>query len=113
MKKAASIIVSLILVFSLAVSFSACTDLFTTTDFASVDKLEQAISVNTDPVGKTVIVTAEKVFSDGSTGYIVQQGNFDFYLASDPGMVPGNTATFKITSITKQSGTFYVKCTKV
>ena len=113
MKTAASKIVSLILLLSLALSLSACGDLFSTVDYSSVDKLEQSVNLNGDPNGKTVKVTVEKVFSDGASGYIVQQGKFNFCLATDPVVVPGETVTFKISSVSKQSNTFYVNCTKV
>lgn len=113
MKTAASKIVSLILLLSLSLSLSACGDLFSTVDYSSVDKLEQSVNLNGDPNGKTVKVTVEKVFSDGASGYIVQQGKFNFCLATDPVVVPGETVTFKISSVSKQSNTFYVNCTKV
>ena len=113
MKSTAAKIVSLVLLLSLALSLSACGDLFSTVDYSSVDKLEQSVNLNGDPTGKTVKVTVEKVFSDGGSGFIVQQGKFNFCLASDPQLVPGETVTFKISSCTKQSNTFYVNCTKV
>ena len=113
MKTAASKIVSLILLLSLSLSLSACGDLFSTVDYSSVDKLEQSVNLNGDPNGKTVKVTVEKVFSDGASGYVVQQGKFNFCLATDPVVVPGETVTFKISSVSKQSNTFYVNCTKV
>ena len=113
MKKAAAKIVSLVLLLSLALSLSACGDLFSTIDYTSVEKLEQSVNLNGDPTGKTVKVTVEKVFSDGGSGYIVQQGKFNFCLATDPVLVPGETVTFKISSVSKQSNVFYVNCTKV
>lgn len=113
MKTAASKIVSLILLLSLLLSLSACGDLFSTVDYSSVEKLEQSVNLNGDPNGKTVKVTVEKVFSDGASGYVVQQGKFNFCLATDPVVVPGETVTFKISSVSKQSNTFYVNCTKV
>ena len=113
MKNAAAKIVSLVLLLSLALSLSACGDLFSTIDYSSVEKLEQSVNLNGDPTGKTVKVTVEKVFSDGGSGYIVQQGKFNFCLATDPVLGPGETVTFKISSVSKQSNVFYVNCTKV
>ena len=113
MKSTAAKIVSLVLLLSLALSLSACGDLFSTIDYSSVEKLEQSVNLNGDPNGKTVKVTVEKVFSDGGSGFIIQQGKFNFCLASDPVLVPGETVVFKITSVTKQAGGFYVNCTKV
>ena len=113
MKNAAAKIVSLVLLLSLALSLSACGDLFSTIDYSSVEKLEQSVNLNGDPTGQTVKVTVEKVFSDGGSGYIVQQGKFNFCLATDPVLVPGETVTFKISSVSKQSNVFYVNCTKV
>jgi hypothetical protein len=113
MRNVASKVVSVVLVLTLVLALTACGDLFTTVDYPSISNLEQSLGVNGNPEGKTVKVTAEKVMSDGASGYIVQQGKFNFCLSSDPGMVPGNTATFKITRVTRQTDAIYVYCTKV
>ena len=112
MKKAASKIVSLILLLSLALTISACTDLVSTIDYPSISNLEQAISMNGNVEGKTVRVTVEKTIPNAAQGFIIQQGQFNFCLASDPGVVPGNTVTLKISSITKHTDATYVTCTK-
>lgn len=112
MKTAASKIVSLVLILSLAFAFSACTDLFTTVDYPSVTNLKQAIDLNTNPAGKTCKVTVEKTIPNAAQGFIVQQGTFNFVFASDPGVVPGKTITVKITGMTKQTDAIYITCTK-
>ena len=114
MKTATLRVVSLVLILSLVFALSACGgDLFSTTDYPNVDQLEQALGVNGDPSGKTVRVKVEKTIPNAAQGYIVVQGKFNFCLSSDPGVVPGNTVTFKITSITRQTDAIYVYCTKV
>ena len=114
MKTTALRVVSLVLILSLVFALSACGgDLFSTTDYPNVDQLEQALGVNGDPSGKTVRVTVEKTIPNAAQGYVVVQGKFNFCLATDPVVVPGETVTFKISSYTKQSNTFYVNCTKV
>lgn len=113
MNKAASRIVSLVLLLSLALSLSACTDLFSTVDYTSITNLEQSITMNGDPAGKTVRVTVEKTIPNAAQGYIIQQGKFNFCLSSDPGVVPGNTLTLKIQSIERHTDAYYVTCTKV
>ena len=113
MKKAASIIVSLVLLLAFALSLSACTDIFSTVDYPSISNLEQAISMNGTTTGKTVKVTVEKIIPDAPQGFIVQQGNFNFCLASDPGVAVGDTVTFKISNVARHTDAFYVTCTKV
>lgn len=113
MKTATLRVVSLVLILSFALALTGCGDLFTTVDYPSIDSLSQALEVNADPTGKTVKVTAEKIISDGTTGFIVQQGKFNFCVASDPSMVPGNSGVFKIASVSRQSDAYYVNCSKV
>ena len=113
MKTTALRVVSLVLILSFAFALTACTDLFSTVDYPNVGNLEQSISMNGSPEGKTVRVTVERTIPNAVQGYIVVQGNCNFCLSSDPGLVPGNTAIFKITSVTKQTDAFYVYCTKV
>jgi predicted RNA-binding protein with TRAM domain len=113
MKTTALRVVSLVLILAFAVSLSACGDLFSTTDYPTVDKLEQSLGVNGDPVGKTVKVTVEKTIPNAAQGYIVQQGKFNFCLPSDPAVTPGKTITIKITSVTRQTDAIYVYGTKV
>ncbi len=112
MKTATLRVVSLVLILSFAFALTGCGDLLATVDYPSVDSLSQALEVNADPTGKTVKVTAEKVISDGTSGFIIQQGKFNFCVASDPSMVPGNTAVFKISSISRQGDGYYVNCSK-
>ena len=114
MKTATLRVVSLVLLLSFSLAaMTACGDLFSTTDFPSISNLEQSLGVNGDPTGKTVRVKATNVMSDGASGFIVQEGKFNFYLPSDPSMVPGDTATFKISKVTKSGDTYNVTCTKV
>ena len=113
MKTAASKIVSIVLILSFVFALTACTDLFSTTDYPTVDKLEQSLGVNGDPTGKTVKVTVERTIPNAAQGYIVQQGKFNFCFSSDPSVVPGNTITVKISSVTRQTDAIYVYGTKV
>lgn len=113
MKTTALRVVSLVLILSFAFALSACTDLFSTVDYSSVSQLEQSISMNGNPEGKTVKVTVERTIPNAVQGYIVVQGSCNFCLSTDPGLVPGNTAVFKITKVTKQTDATYVYCTKV
>lgn len=113
MKTVATRVVSLVLILSLVFALSACGgDLFSTTDYPNVGQLEQALGVNADPAGKTVRVSVEKTIPNAAQGFVVVQGKFNFCLSSDPGVVPGDTVTFKITSVTKQTDAIYVYCTK-
>ena len=113
MKTATLRVVSLVLILSFAFALTGCGDLLSTVDFTSVDSLEQSLTMNGNPEGKTVKVKADSVISDGGSGFVVQQGKFNFLVSSDPKMVPGDTATFKISSISRHTDGYYVNCSKV
>ena len=112
MKTTAAKIVSLVMMLSLLFTLSACSDLFSTTDYPTVDKLKQAIELNTNPAGKTVNVTVQSTIPNAAQGFIIQEGGFNFCLPSDPGVVPGDKIKLKITGCTRQTDAYYVTCQK-
>ena len=78
MKTATLRVVSLVLILSFAFALTGCGDLLATVDYPSVDSLSQALEVNADPTGKTVKVKAEKVISDGASGFYHSAGQIQF-----------------------------------